>query len=361
MKIFFPVLNWGLGHASRSLPIIKEYIGQGHEVIAASDGEALAMLRRELPDYLVMELPGYGILYSSRYMPLNMVRYGPGMLRTMKAEHDLTKAIVAHHKIDAIVSDNRYGCYLPGTPSALITHQLQVFTGNKILDVYIRRQIRAWIKKFDEIWIPDNLPPGNITGELSGIDVSPLPKHYLGIISELTSQPKKGKYDAVAVISGPEPQRTNFEQILVQQLSAMKGNYAIVRGKPDSTEPPKKEGNLEIFSFMSRAGLSELLEQTEIVISRSGYTTLMDLAKTGHRAILCPTPGQYEQIYLADRLGELQQCVYCRQESMDVAKALEDVLKIHPIGSGAGVVKDDVLARLMYLSGVEQDQPTSQV
>src|SRR5690606_32591148 len=104
--------NWGLGHASRSLPIIREYLAKGHDVIPATDGEALAMMRRELPDQLVLELPGYGVLYSSRYMPLNMVRYGPGMLRTMKAEYDITKAIVKRHNIDAIISDNRYGCYL---------------------------------------------------------------------------------------------------------------------------------------------------------------------------------------------------------------------------------------------------------
>src|SRR5690606_21785486 len=154
------------------------------------------------------------------------------------------------------------------------------------------------------------------------LNVKPLPKHYLGIISELSSRPQQGMYNAVAVISGPEPQRTNFEEILTRQLSVLPGRYAIVCGKPDSTDSPHTVGNLDVFPFMSRAGLSDLLNETEITISRSGYTTLMDLAKTGHRAILCPTPGQYEQIYLADRLDELGQCVCCRQESLDIASAL---------------------------------------
>lgn len=109
------------------------------------------MLRKELTDQLVLQLPGYGIQYASRFMPYNMLKHGPRMLRTMKAEHELTKAIVKRHHIDCILSDNRYGCYDAAVPSALITHQLQVFTGQKLLDVYIRRQIRNWFKKFNEI------------------------------------------------------------------------------------------------------------------------------------------------------------------------------------------------------------------
>jgi UDP:flavonoid glycosyltransferase YjiC (YdhE family) len=172
VKIFFPVLNWGLGHASRSLPLIRTYLDRGHEVVCASDGEALTMLRKELPDQMVLQLPGYDIQYESRFMPLNMLKHAPGMLKTIKTEHELTKAIVARHEIDCIISDNRYGCYHSEIPSALITHQLQVFTGQRLLDVYIRRQIRSWYKKFTEIWIPDQGAHGNITGDLSGVDTA---------------------------------------------------------------------------------------------------------------------------------------------------------------------------------------------
>ena len=349
MKIFFPVLNWGLGHASRSLPLIKKYIDEGHEVLPASDGEALAMLRHELKDHLVLQLPGYGIQYSSRFMPYNMLKYGPGMLRTMKAEHELTKAIVQKHQVDCIISDNRYGCYHTTVPSALITHQLQVFTGQKLLDVYIRRQIRSWFKNFSEIWVPDQAPPVNITGDVSGIDTNPIPKYYLGIISELQSQPSAGKFDAVAVLSGPEPQRTHFEQIIIKQLSALDGNFAIVRGLPELDEPVREEENLVIYPFLSRTALSDLLNETEIVIARSGYTTLMDLAKTGHKAILCPTPGQYEQIYLADRLDHLDQCVYIRQEHIDLGKSLDEVQHKHPLGFGTNAVEENFIDRLMNL------------
>ncbi len=349
MKIFFPVLNWGLGHASRSLPIIKSYIAEGHEVLPASDGEALSMLRRELPDRLVLQLPGYGIQYGSRYMPYNMLRHGPGMLRTMKAEHILTQAIVEKHHIDCIISDNRYGCYHRDVPSALVTHQLQVFTGQKLLDVYIRRQIRSWFKNFSEIWIPDQAPPANITGDLTGIDTNPIPKYYLGTISELNSKPYAGKFDAIAVLSGPEPQRTHFEHIIVKQLSALNGNFAIVSGLPKSEEPVKEEGNLVIYPFLSRQELSGLLDETEVIIARSGYTTLMDLARTGHKAILCPTPGQYEQIYLADRLDHLDQCVYIRQDHIDLNKAFEEVQHKHALGYGATSVNEDFSDRLAHL------------
>ncbi len=351
MKIFFPVLNWGLGHASRSLPLIRKYLGLGHEVICSSDGEALTMLRKELPDQMVLQLPGYDIQYGSRFMPYNMLKHGPHMLRTIRTEHELTKAIVSRHQIDCIISDNRYGCYHPNVPSALITHQLQVFTGQKILDAYIRRQIRSWIKNFSEIWIPDQAPPGNITGELSGPNTDPIPKYYLGVISELSCKPAKGKYKAVAVISGPEPQRTNFEELVTEQLSAIDGHFAIVRGKPDAEEQVKTTGNLTIYPYLTRAQLSEILKETEVVISRSGYTTLMDLSMTGHKAILCPTPGQYEQIFLADRLNNLGQCVYRRQENLDLRQALEDVRLIKPIGYGAYNVIEDHLERLQHLTG----------
>ena len=356
MKIFFPVLNWGLGHASRSLPLIRNYIRQGHEVISASDGEALTMLRKELDGQMVLELPGYNILYGSKYMPFNMLRHGPNMLRTIRTEHELTKAIVKRHEIDCIISDNRYGCYHESKPSALITHQLQVFSGQKILDAYIRRQIRSWYQNFSEIWIPDQAPPGNITGELSGPKTDPIPKYYLGVISELHCHPSPGKYKAVAVISGPEPQRTNFEELVVEQLSALEGQYAIVRGKPDAEDQIVIKDNLTIFPYMTRAELSALLQETEIVISRSGYTTLMDLAMTGHKAILCPTPGQYEQMFLADRLNHLGQCVYIRQENLELAKALERVADVKPIGYGAYHVVEDHLERLYHLTGIRQEE-----
>lgn len=348
MKIFFPVLNWGLGHASRSLPLIRDLLNHDCDVVAASDGEALVMLRRELPDIKVLQLPGYGIHYSSKYMPFNMLRYGPGMLRTMKTEHDLTRAIVKREGIDCVISDNRYGCYHPGIPSALITHQLQVFTGQKLLDVYIRRQIRSWYRKFDEVWIPDQEPPHHITGDLAGMDTHPVPKFFLGVISELSSTPHKGKYDAIAVISGPEPQRGNFEQILIRQLSSLPGRYAIVCGKPGTNEVAREEKNLTIIPYLSRKQLSGLLEETTVVIARSGYTTLMDLAKTGHRAILCPTPGQYEQIYLADRLAGLGQCIYSRQENINLGKALQEVQMVSPI-SCTSSHRDNLIDRLMHL------------
>src|SRR5688572_4343640 len=208
------------------------------------------MLRKELPDQKVLQLPGYGIHYSSKYMPFNMLRYGPGMLKAMKTENELTSAVIKREGIDCIITDNRYGCYHSDIPSALITHQLQVFTGQKLLDAYIRRQIRSWFKNFNEIWIPDQAPPGNITGDLSGIDTTPIPKFYLGVISELSCLPTVGRYKAVAVISGPEPQRTLFENMVVKQLSTMKGEYVVVRGKPDALEQVVKEGNLTIYSYL---------------------------------------------------------------------------------------------------------------
>lgn len=323
-------------------------------MICASDGEALAMLRRELPDQTVLELPGYNIKYDYTYMPINMLRYGPGMLRTIKAEHELTKAIVARHQIDCIISDNRYGCYHSDVPSALITHQLQVFTGQKIMDVYIRRQIRSWFKKFNELWIPDQTPPENITGDLSGLDTAPIPKHYLGIISELDCTSLKGKFKGVAILSGPEPQRTNFEELVISQLSGLPGDFAIVRGRPGSDDPIKKEGNLTIFPYLNRAALSNLLAQTNLVIARSGYTTLMDLANTGHKAILCPTPGQYEQIYLADRLSRYKQCVYQRQENLDLEIAFQALENVNPIGFGTRPEAENFEERLLQLTHIKK-------
>ena len=293
-----------------------------------------------------------------------MLKHGRGMLKAIRTEHDLTTAIVERHDIDCIVSDNRYGCYHNEIPSALITHQLEVFTGQKILDVFIRRQIRSWYKNFNEIWIPDQTPPNNITGDLSGHDTQPIPKYYLGVISELSCVPATGQYDAVAVISGPEPQRTHFEQLVIKQLSALDGKFAIVRGKPLEEEKVRVENNLTIYSYMSRAELSDLLSQTEVVISRSRYTTLMDLAKTGHKAILCPTPGQYEQIYLADRLANLGQCIYRRQENLNLSQALEEVHQIKSIGHDAEMNHEDAIERLVHLASlkvIEHTETTSPV
>jgi predicted glycosyltransferase len=142
---------------------------------------------------------------------------------------------------------------------------------------------------------------------------------------------------------------------VIKQLSALNGKFAIVRGKPLEEEKVRVENNLTIYSYMSRAELSDLLSQTEVVISRSGYTTLMDLAKTGHKAILCPTPGQYEQIYLADRLANLGQCIYRRQENLNLSQALEEVHHIKTIGQGSEMNQDPI-ERLVHLASLKVNE-----
>lgn len=323
-KILVAPLNWGLGHATRCIPIINALITHDFEPILASDGNALELLRKEFPNLTCVELPGYDIEYSKKgyFLKLKLLKDSPRIMSAMKAEKKATKKIIEDYKIDGIISDNRFGVYHEGTPSAFMTHQLQVLSGNTTwLSTKIHQNI---INRFDECWVPDTEGTTNLSGKLGH---SQLPNHtitYIGPLSRFEKIDLKTRYDIMVLLSGPEPQRTLLEELLLMELETYTGSVLIVRGVISPEQTLEIKGNMTIYNYLIGTDLQTALNESDLIIARSGYTTIMDLAKLGKKAFFIPTPGQFEQEYLAERLSEEGLVPSCKQKDFTKEK-LEDI------------------------------------
>ncbi len=324
-RVLIAPLNWGLGHATRTIPLIKKLITSGCEVILACDGVAGTVLRNEFPNLAYHELPSYQIRYPRKYHTLFWIKQIPRLVEVVSAEHDATSRLVQKYKFDWIISDNRYGVFSDTTVNILISHQTRLLLPPWIAPV-ANHQLKKWITRFDECWIPDLPPPDSLSGKLS-TPVSGIPTRYMGLQSRMHVCPGiKPAYDLCMVLSGPEPQRSLLQDRLEKLHLEDSFKTTWVLGTPDR----QVSSGSGIFSHLNSSGLNELLCDSGVVISRSGYTSLMDYYRLGKKAILIPTRGQPEQEYLAQLHGDKAGFARCEPESLDDLPRLVNMLLPQP-------------------------------
>ena len=319
-RILVAPLNWGLGHATRCIPLIKALQSQGHEPVIASDGIALALLEKEFPELETIALPSYDITYARKgqFFMFKMLQNSPKLINAIKAERKAIKKIIRDKQIDGIISDNRLGVYNKSIPCVFITHQLRVLSGNTTwFSTKIHQKI---IKRFNECWVPDNIGEDNLSGKLGHVEVHGIPIKYIGPLSRFNRVERPLKYDLMVLLSGPEPQRTMLENVLLKKLKAFKGNIVFVKGVVEGASEKQTNGNMEVFNYMTSKTLEDTLNESKYILSRSGYTTVMDLAKLHKKAFFIPTPGQFEQEYLAKRLSKLGLVASCKQNDFTIDK-----------------------------------------
>jgi uncharacterized protein (TIGR00661 family) len=326
-RILVAPLNWGIGHACRCIPIIKALLKNNFEVVLASDQEALLLLQKEFPFLESVALPAYNISYSTekKQFKIHLIKQLPKIYLAIKAEHKATKQIIKDFKIDVLISDNRLGVYSKNIPSVFITHQLNVLSGST---TFLSSKFHKYfIKKFKECWIPDFENSPNLSGKLSHFSAKkqPIPIKYIGALSRFYLKPIDIKYDILVLLSGPEPQRSLLAEKLLKELKISSKKIVFVRGKIEEKQTVTTEGSISIYNFLGSEDLQTILNETDLVICRSGYTSIMDLAKLQKRAFFIPTPGQFEQEYLADHLEQLNIAPFCEQEefNLDQLKRLE--------------------------------------
>ncbi len=351
--VLVAVLNWGLGHASRCHPLIEALLRRGCRVSLASDGEALALLRAEWPALPAYELPSWGVHYPARSMVWNMARQLPKMLRAMVAERRVLRALHRRHAFDLVISDNRYGCHLDECPSVLLTHQLFVRSPWRWSEPLLHRLLHRLIACFDWCWVPDWPEPPGLSGAL-GHGPAAFPVRYVGPLSRMSPCPERGgqrPHQLVAVLSGPEPQRSHFEALLTAQWQRLPIDGVLVQGLPHRHEHTALRPGLERISFLPKGPLNRLLCASEVVLCRSGYSSLMDLAAIGARALLVPTPGQTEQEYLAEQLARTQRVAVQSQDAFDLeagwheARRLAGFRQMPPARSLLEAALNEVLPR----------------
>ena len=306
MKVLICPLNWGLGHATRCAPIIQKLMAEGHEPVLVADGYPRQFLRQEFPTLRFIELPSYSVYYASGSSQVGAMLFNfPSIVRGIINEHRWLRNLVQTEHFDQIISDNRFGMWNKHVHSIYITHQLMIKMphGLKFMEPLVHFIHKAFINRYDECWIPDTKENGGLSCDLA--HEYPLPRNakFIGTLSRFqgmeTTIPTTN-YDVVAVVSGIEPQRTLFEKSLILKYRNRTEKVLIVGGQPQQTETKKQNGNITFVSHLPTHELAAVFLGAKKIISRSGYSTIMDLdaLKCMHKAEFIPTPGQTEQEYL---------------------------------------------------------------
>ncbi|WP_235016436.1 glycosyltransferase [Aquimarina sp. AU474] len=319
-KVLVAPLNWGLGHATRCIPIINALMHEGIEPVIASDGVALSLLKKEFPTLQTKELPSYNIEYSKKAsnFKLKMLLNSPKIAHAISAEKKVVKKFIEEEKFSGIISDNRMGVRHKSIPSVFITHQLTVLSGKTTS--FSTKVHNKYIKKFDLCWVPDMADDPNLSGELGHPKKSSVPVTYLGPLSRFEYRVVPKKYDIMVLLSGPEPQRTLLEQKLFQEFEQSDRKIVFVRGVIEETQKTYMKNNITIHNYLMGKDLENTINSSNLIISRSGYTTVMDLAKLKKKAFFIPTPGQFEQEYLAERLTLNKLVPSCNQNDFTLKK-----------------------------------------
>ena len=323
-------LNWGLGHAARCIPIVKALLQFGFHPVLAGDGDALDYLKKEFPELPFYELPSTSVSYSKNggLLKYKLLSQAPKFLKTIALEREQVKEIHRKENLSGIISDNRFGVWSEEVPSVYITHQLKVLSGNtSSLTTTLHQKI---INKFDQCWVPD-YEFDALAGNLSARNKKVTSVKYIGPLSRFKRKPSKKKWDLMAVLSGPEPQRSMLEKKLLDELQSFPGKSLIVQGILKEEQTLEHIGNISKVNFMLYEELRDTIEAAELVISRSGYSSIMDFQALEAKAFFIPTPGQFEQEYLAKYVKERGFANFSDQDSFSMTK-LSDALNYKGFG-----------------------------
>ena len=338
----------------------------GWKVTLAGEDPSLSILTKEFPELPTLPLKGYGIKYPKNgfWLIPNLLIQVPKIARTIRSERKWLEEAQKEHQWDLIISDNRYGLSIEDTKCIFVTHQLWVLSGfGNPIDKILNKQLHNWIRSFDQCWIPDEEIEGGIAGLLShptfpylpagrprpsslvpcpsslvpcpsslvprplSLVPRPLSPIYIGPLSRLTPNGDKEGEKILILLSGPEPQRSLLEEKIIEQIKDMNEEFFVVRGLPTAVHQLKNTSNIEFQNHLSSADLSAALTKAKLVICRSGYSSVMDLLRFRKKAVLIPTPGQSEQLYLAQLMEERNWFVVEQQANFQLNTAIPFCLR----------------------------------
>ncbi len=324
-RVLVAPLDWGLGHATRCIPIIHALLQAGCTVTLAGEKKQAVLLQREFPELEMIFLKGYRIKYPRKgifFMPLMWMQL-PKILRAIhyeKAWLEVQQSIM-HGKWDLVISDNRYGLHHPDLNTVIISHQLGIISGmGKYFDNLLVKYTHRWLNAFQQVWVPDFPGEVNLAGVLSRPQVMPDNVKYIGPLSRMKPENLDPKH-VLVMLSGPEPQRSILERKLNAQLEKLDYPCLFVRGLPRNKNTIHPRKNIRFVNHLTSAELSKAIAEAKFVICRSGYSSIMDLIRMKKKALLIPTPGQTEQIHLAHHLASKGWFAVTNQKNIDLSRA----------------------------------------
>ena len=326
-KILVAPLDWGLGHATRCIPIIKELIEKNCEVIIAAEGPQKALLKEEFPAIRFINVQGYGLKYGRNKWAtwFRIIFQIPKILIRIKRENRWLERFLLEEELDGVISDNRYGLYSASIFSVFITHQLHIITYfGKGIDQVLQKINYRKICRFSSCWVPDFEEAGSLAGTMAHPKKGPeIPIRYLGPLTRFKKINTGMAGPLVFLLSGPEPQRTIFEKKILAELQNYSGKAILIRGLPGETSLPEVRINTRVCNHLPSKELNKVITESDYVIGRCGYSSIMDLAMLGKKTILIPTPGQPEQEYLANYLFNKRIIFTTTQDSFSLESCLQ--------------------------------------
>jgi len=336
VRILWAVCGWGLGHATRSLPVLRRLAAE-HELVVYAEGAAAALLAVELGDRVrfVPAVP-YPNIFGGRALALHFFRRAPALVRAMRAEHADVERLVVTERIDRIVSDSRWGASSRRVPSFFISHHLKQLAprglraAERLTEAVTWRAIHG---RFRRILVPDVAAGGGLSGRLAH-DLhfyAPDELRYVGLLSDVTPQPIADDIDTLVALSGPEPSRSELEARLLPGLGRLRGRTVVLRGTPGRDLPWPLPG-VEAHPHARKPARDRLFSAARVIVSRSGYSTVMDAARVGARALFIPMRGQTEQTYLADRLAERGLSHVAREDRVDLERDVAVAAELPGLG-----------------------------
>lgn len=330
-RILVVPLDWGLGHATRCIPVIYGLLNQGADVWLAGEGAQENLLKTEFPGLPFLTLKGYRVKYSHSGPGLlfRLMLQTPRLLKAIREENRWLKEMVKKHSFDAVISDNRFGLYHSSIPSVFITHQLNIKSPlGKWSESLLQKRNYSFINRFTECWVPDGNNDKSFAGELSHpLKVPQIPIHYIGILSRLDpgTEVNVKKNHLFISLSGPEPQRTLLENKIIRDIAHYPYTATIVRGLPGNAKLIPSTNDIRFYNHLPAEEFNKEMAEAEWMICRSGYSTVMDIIRLGKKSIFIPTPGQPEQEYLAHYLQSRKIAPSINQKEFRLNKALEEM------------------------------------
>jgi uncharacterized protein (TIGR00661 family) len=330
-KILVCPLEWGLGHVTRCVPVIKELQKNNFHVLVGISARHRDFFSSFISDVEYVIIPSFTIKYYCRNAFISILLQLPKFFLQMIKDHFILSQMIKKKNISLVISDNRYGLYNYKIKSVLITHQVFMCLPKNLgfLRSSLYKVTAKMINRFDECWIPDiNSAPQSYSGKLSHDRLLPSNYKYIGILSRFKDLKLNKMYavmhQALVILSGPEPQRTQFEESIYSQAESLPLKIIMIRGTPGAITG-KSVSNIAFHNHINDNDFLELIATSEFIICRAGYSTIMDLLVSGKTALLVPTPGQTEQEYLAEYLSSVQRFISVSQKEFNFAKAIENL------------------------------------
>lgn len=329
LRVLFAVHDWGLGHATRCLVLIRGLLAAGHTVTIISYGRALRLLRQELAEHCeFIELRDIPKPLSRRaaafYVKMSLSM--PQVFLTFRRERREVERLCATGRFDRVISDSRFGVCHHDVPSYYLFHSLrQIIPGRpRRLERMVELSQQRLLANGQKILIPDEAVNG-LAGDLChNVDPSWNGRtEYIGILSSVERTEQQPDIDYFISVSGAEPQRTIFENMVLSQVQQLSGRVVVALGRPDADPSAEQNDRIAVYSYLNRVQQQQFMNRARLVITRSGYTTLMELAELGKPALLVPTVGQSEQEYLARHHEERGHLHYVLQHKLDLARDVE--------------------------------------